>query len=149
MNSISLFELVFSLQLLSSYFLTGLIWIVQRVHYPSFHYIEEKKFTDFQEFHSKHITRIVMPVMFIELITAFILILAKDLSTFGFLFFVCNFFLVVIIWLSTFFFSVPCHNKLARIKDSKTVEKLINTNWLRTICWSLKSAMLLYWTLHS
>ena len=145
----SAFELTFTLQLFSSYFLTGLIWTVQMVHYPTFRFVKENNFTSFTQFHSVQITKVVLPLMVIELVTAFLLILAKGLDQIGFFFFVINFCLVVGVWVSTFFLSVPCHNTLMKTRDEKSIERLISTNWVRTILWTLKSFMLLYWTIYT
>jgi hypothetical protein len=52
------------------------------------------------------------------------------------------FLVVLFIWISTFTLSVPCHKKLSLGKDSKTIDQLVKTNWIRTILWSLKSLIL-------
>jgi len=145
----NIFELIFTLQLFASYFLTGLIWLIQLVHYPSFHFIGKNKFSSFTQFHSKQVTKIVMPLMFLELITAFMLILATELSRPGLILFSLNFILILIIWASTFFLSVPHHNALMKNHNPLIVDKLISTNWIRTLCWTLKSLLLLYWTIYS
>jgi len=145
----SAFELTFTLQLFSSYFLTGLIWTIQMVHYPAFRFVNENNFSSFAQIHSKQITKVVMPLMITELITAFLLILAKGLDQVGFTFFVTNFVLVICIWASTFFLSVPCHNKLMKKRTEEVIERLISTNWPRTIFWTLKSLALLYWTIYT
>jgi hypothetical protein len=50
-----------------------------------------------------------------------------------------GFAVVALIWLVTFFVQVPLHNQLSDGYDESTVHKLINTNWIRTALWSLKS----------
>ena len=56
---------------------------------------------------------------------------------------------VLQIWASTFFLSVPCHEKLARDGfTEETVRKLIISNWMRTLVWTGRSAELvrtLFW----
>lgn len=39
----------------TSIFLCGLIWVIQLVHYPSFHFVEDSRFIDFQAFHTQRI----------------------------------------------------------------------------------------------
>ena len=44
------------LHIISTCALIGLIWIVQIVHYPSFYFVEDKRFVEFESFHKKSIT---------------------------------------------------------------------------------------------
>lgn len=130
-------RLVESLQIFSTYAMFGLIWMVQLVHYPSFYRIEKSTFRDFQEFHSRKITLIVFPLMLIELLTGLYLVyIYKNL------FWSIQLGLVLFIWLATMLISVPIHNKL-KSYDRENIKALIQTNWFRTIAWSLKSLILI------
>ncbi len=40
-------ELIFFVNTFSSFFMTGLIWMVQLVHYPSFHFVSEENLPAF------------------------------------------------------------------------------------------------------
>jgi len=42
---------------------------------------------------------------------------------------------ILLIWLSTFIFSLPCHRQLQKGKDDVIIEKLIKSNWPRTFLW--------------
>jgi len=130
---------IFYVQFCCSLLLTGLIWIIQLVHYPSFHFIEHSKFIEFEIFHSKKITWIVAPLMLIELITA-VDLFSKNLNNH---YFTINLLAILGIWISTFTFSVPLHNKLQNGFSSEAIDKLIITNWPRTILWSVKSILLI------
>jgi len=134
-------EVVFLIQLFASFFLCGLIWIVQLVHYPSFKYVDNLEFTKFELFHTKNISFIVVPIMVLELATA--IILAHNSLGYSKLFFI-NLILVLTVWLVTFVFSVPCHQKLTRVKNLRTIDLLVKTNWLRTFIWTLKALLLIY-----
>ena len=129
--------LIFLLELFSTFFLTGLIWTVQIVHYPSFKYIAEKVFFDFTGFHAKRISFIVVPMMLLELATSSYLMI-EEINLFS----STKFVLVLLIWLSTFLLSVPIHGKLNKNRDEALIRKLIVTNWFRTILWSAKSIIL-------
>jgi hypothetical protein len=50
--------------------------------------------------------------------------------------------LVVIIWSSTFLLQVPIHNRLKSGKKEEFIRRLVATNWIRTIAWSLKSLVI-------
>ena len=49
------------------------------------------------------------------------------------------FFLVVLIWLSTFTLQVPIHKRLQSGKDKTLIRRLLKTNWIRTVAWSMKA----------
>ena len=51
--------------------------------------------------------------------------------------------LVVVIWLSTVLLQIPCHSSFAVGFDGTTHERLVRSNWIRTLCWTLRSALLL------
>lgn len=121
--------------------MTGVIWLIQLVHYPSFSRIDAAKFAEFHQFHTKNISFIVLPLMLTELITAFYLIYQKSPFQYSLQF---GLSLVLIIWLSTFLLQVPAHNALAHGFDDLQYKKLINTNWIRTIAWTLRSFVLIF-----
>ena len=51
--------------------------------------------------------------------------------------------LVGVIWLSTALLQVPLHNTLAAGFDADVHRRLVATNWIRTVAWSLRSALVL------
>lgn len=122
-------------------FLTGLIWIIQLIHYPIFKWIKKEEFIPFHQFHSRTITWIVGPMMLIELVLSFLLAVQTRWSFFS----LVNLAGVVVIWLVTAFISVPCHEKLGNGFEPQTHQKLVLTNWWRTGLWTARSAFLLWW----
>lgn len=132
------------IQLFCTYAMTGIIWFVQIVHYPLFDLVEQKSWTEYHRMHSNRITWIVAPLMILELAAAtyFLFIPAgvmvpfeKDLA----------FALVAMIWFSTFALQVPQHNRLAQAFRRDSHRRLVTTNWVRTICWSLRSVIVTVW----
>lgn len=122
-------------QLVACCFMTGLIWVIQLVHYPSFSYAARESFTAFHEFHATRITWIVGPVMTLELITAVALCLSGASSPFWWL----NLGGVLAIWASTAFLSVPYHNQLAAGFNPEAANALVTTNWPRTVLWTVRT----------
>jgi uncharacterized membrane protein len=124
----------------STWFLTGLIWIVQLVHYPLFAYVERARFAVFEAEHCRRISWVVMPTMLLELATSAWLVLVPpaDLPSAwtwtGLL-------LLAVIWGSTALFSVPCHRALERGFDERAHRRLVATNWVRTIAWSARALL--------
>ena len=130
---------IFFLNILVSFLLTGTIWTIQLVHYPSFNFVNKLNFLDFHKFHSTKISFIVIPLMLIEFFSALVLLIRDSSSSFLWI----NFGLIVLIWLSTFFIQVPLHNMLSQRKDKVAISKLVSTNWIRTTLWSIKTLFLI------
>lgn len=119
--------------------MTGLIWMIQMVHYPAFHYVDRTQFAAFSVFHSRRISWIVMPIMLLELAAAVALLIESPNWVWW-----TNGVLLVAIWLSTFFLSVPLHARLAEGYSEAVTDRLIYTNWPRTVLWTVRSGLLLY-----
>ena len=132
-------DFFFFLNVISAFLLTGVIWTIQIVHYPSFHYIDKLSFTNFHNFHERRISIIVMPLMLIELITSIALYIHNMWS----IIFALNLLIVGLIWCSTFFVQVPIHSILSAKKDKNLIEKLVNTNWIRTFLWSIRMLLII------
>lgn len=120
--------------------MTGLIWYVQLVHYPSFLYIKEEHFQEFHGMHSRFTGLIVGPVMLTELGTSLFLFINDTWLGYQ----AIGFYLVLMIWVSTAFLSVPSHSILSGGKKEKEIQKLVSTNWIRTVLWSAKALLGLY-----
>jgi len=125
------------LHLLITFGLLILIWIVQILHYPSFYFYDENKFSKAMLFHQRAISYVTLPLMVSELILV-TLIFSNSPNFFHLL----SIIIVGIIWLSTFLIQVPLHKKLLLSKDNRLIKKLINTNWIRTGAWSIKFILL-------
>lgn len=126
------------LNLAMTWALVSLIWIVQLVHYPSFHFIAEIDFSGFHVHHTQSITWVVMPLMLAELGLGFFLA-AQNNWAWSYLF---PFLIVILLWLSTFLVQVPLHNALGAGKDTAVIDRLVQTNWWRTILWTMKGLWL-------
>lgn len=126
------------LNIITSWMLVGLIWTIQLVHYPTFRYIDSEAFLDFHKHHTFSITLIVMPLMLIELGLASWLAYDNKWA----LSFLVPFILVLLIWISTFFVQIPMHNQLAAGKDLNAIQRLVSSNWIRTILWTGKALWL-------
>ena len=134
-------ELVFQIHLLCTHAMIGLIWFVQVVHYPMFDSVGEKQFTDYQIRHMRLTTYIVSPFMIGEFITLFWLFSIPQF--FSNQLFLVSSGLFVVIWVSTAALQVPCHNRLLKSFEPSIHRKLVNSNWIRTIAWSLRGILLI------
>lgn len=134
-------EIIFLINLASSLFLTGLIWMVQIVHYPFFRFANENRFDEAMKFHRFRISFLVVPVMLAELISSvWLSIYAVEFSELH----QAGLFTVLLIWLVTFISQVPRHSNLANGYQPDQISKLVKSNWARTGLWTLKSFITLF-----
>jgi hypothetical protein len=126
---------VIAAQAFASIYLTGVIWIVQLVHYPAFALVEDTSFTSFHARHSRMMTWLVGPIMLAELGTAAWLARGLDAR------WLLNLASVLVPFGATFLLSVPCHDRLAAGRDPLLVARLVRTNWVRTVAWSARAVV--------
>ena len=131
-----------SLPLMSHYAATwalvGLIWTIQLVHYPLFAQVGRAAFESYHRRHTTQITWVVAPLMFTELLTAAWLVFDGHRD---------HWLLVSLLplafnWLSTWRVQIPLPSRLSTGFDAEVHERLVATNWWRTIAWSLRGVCL-------
>ena len=71
MINISILELI---HLITTAMMVSIIWLVQILHYPTFLYIDNERYTEFQNFHMKNISFLIIPLMLLEFLTGFFLL---------------------------------------------------------------------------
>ena len=124
-------------------FLTGLIWLIQVVHYPMFALVGREAFHDYHLAHVKLITPVVGPPMLIELFCAVALLVMRPAEipswapSIGLA-------LLAVVWISTALLQVPAHNALGAGLDLDIATRLSHSNWLRTAAWTARSGIALY-----
>lgn len=131
---------VFLAHAVATLLMTGVILVVQVVHYPLFRLVGEATYAAYQAAHMRRITWIVVPLMLVELAGAAVLPfyhpagISPSLAWAGVL-------LVAVIWGSTGLLQVPLHRRLTRGFDAVTHRRLVATNGIRTAAWLLRSAL--------
>jgi hypothetical protein len=127
----------------STWFMTGLIWFVQIVHYPQFGSVGPEAFPTYHLRHTRLTTWVVGPPMLIEAITTLALFVrgspAVPLFIGG-----SGLFLLSVVWLSTVALQVPRHNELSRGWSDRAGQFLCTSNWIRTVAWSARALLMLY-----
>ena len=129
--------------LASAWFLAGLIWTIQAVHYPLFARVGREGFAAYESAHTRLITLVVGPAMLAELAAAFALVALRPRAVPAWAAWAALG-LVGVIWISTAFVQVPLHGVLGRGFDDDAHARLVGTNWIRTAAWSAR-ALLLAW----
>ncbi len=132
------------LHIASTWFMAGVIWVVQLVHYPLFRLVGYEQFAQYEQAHTFWITWVVAPAMLLEAATALLLFWMPPPKVSKSLLWL-NLASVGIIWLSTAFLQVPCHQRLSLGFDPLVHQRLVQTNWIRTLVWTVRSVAWLVW----
>ena len=133
--------LILLTQLASTWFLVGLIWTIQVVHYPLFAAVGLDRFVDYEAAHARLITLVVGPVMLIEAATAVLLITNRPPAIPAWIAWT-GLALVAVIWISTAAIQVPAHGRLAEGFEAAAHARLVGSNWIRTIAWAARGLLL-------
>ena len=120
--------------------LTGLIWVIQVVHYPLMDRVPADRFVAFHAEHAHRIGVVVIVPMLVELITALALLMVRPPGVSVELL-MAGVVLVGAVWLSTFALQVPLHRRLSEGFDPAAHRALVHGNWIRTAAWTLRAAV--------
>lgn len=123
-------------------FMTGLIWFVQVVHYPMFADVGTNGFAAYELKHSRLTTFVVGPPMLLELVTVILLLKLCPAGPMNQMAWI-GAILLAAIWFSTAFLQVPMHSKLEAGFDQASHRFLVNSNWIRTVLWTIRSVLAL------
>jgi len=123
------------LHFMASSIMVGVIWVIQLVHYPSFHFVDKLRYPNFQSFHMTRISYVVIPVMLTELITLILLFYTMDDMN---ILLVLSAIMLFSVWVITAVFFSGAHQKLTLGYDKSVVDGLIKMNWLRTLLWTFR-----------
>jgi hypothetical protein len=124
----------------STLFLTGLIWLVQVVHYPLFAHVGQDSFVAYEAAHSQRITWLIAVPWAVQGLTTLALLVVPPPAAPPWL-----------VWLAaglaavpvvvTIAVSVPAHQALGTGFDAAAHARLVGTNWLRTGAWTAHSVV--------
>ena len=134
-------RLLLLLNFAAAAYLTGLIWTVQVVHYPSFGLVPKEAWPVFHAAHTRRMGYVVLAPMVLELGLASWLAWAGRSALPGSAGW-WSLALVLLVWAVTFFVSVPFHNRLEGGFDYVAIDGLTRTNWLRTLAWTARAGLL-------
>lgn len=122
-------------------YMVGIIWLIQIIHYPLFKQVGESTFIDYHKIHIQKTSLVIAGPMIMEVLTGLYLFTFIELYRNNLMFLIA-FALNIIIWVVTFFISVPKHKILSSGPDHSVINALVRTNWLRTIAWTLRVFLL-------
>lgn len=122
--------------------MVGVIWFVQIVHYPLFAAVPVDGFVAYEARHTNRTAWVVGPPMVIEGFTALVLVAAPPDGASSTLPMI-GLGLLGLVTLSTVLVQVPLHGRLSQRWDPDDAERLVRTNWIRTIGWSARGVLAL------
>jgi hypothetical protein len=128
--------------LAATLFLTGVVWFLQVVQFPLLLHAGGNDFVAYVKAQRKRNTLLMALPMLVELITGVWLLVTPlpHRSVFH------GVVLLAFIWLVTLGSIVPLNSRLTRGYDESTIRVLIRDNWIRTICWTARSSLMIWIT---
>ena len=139
----SLARALLLLHLAATLFMVGVIWFVQIAHYPLLVRIAQNDIPAYEKVHTRLAAWVVGPPMIVELVSGVILLWVRPAGVSSLMAW-AGVALLAITWCSTQFVQVPCHARLSRAFDPVVHRRLVRTNWVRTVAWSLRGLMVLW-----
>jgi len=115
---------------------------VQLVHYPLFSIVGDLRFPSYHKEHMRRISLVVVVPMVVELASAVALLVWRPVGVEALLLW-AGLALVIVVWISTWLLQVPQHNDLAKGFDSVAHARLVRSNWIRTVCWGIRTIVVL------
>jgi hypothetical protein len=138
----TLFLLLFLANVASTWFMVGLIWFVQLVHYPQFAAVGAEAFVAYHRRHTRFTTWVVAAPMLIEAATSLYLAIVPPAAVDPWIPRI-GLAMLALVWLSTWLLQVPRHHQLAVGFDARACGRLCGTNWIRTFAWTVRGLLVL------
>ena len=124
----------------ATWFMVGLIWMTQLVHYPLFAKVGPAAFVDYEREHTGRMARLLVVPALTEIVTGAVLVWRlPDGTSLGLVLAAGT--LLAAIWIMTAFVHAPLHGKLGARFDAALVHRLVAANWWRTAAWSVRGVL--------
>lgn len=131
------------LHLAATLVMVGLIWFVQVVHYPLMAHVGRAGFAAYEQAHTRRTAWVVAPPMLVEVATGIALLWVRPAGV-SLAAALAGVALLAVVWGSTRFVQVPCHERLSRAFAPGVHRRLVSTNWVRTAAWSLRGVLVVW-----
>lgn len=142
MHSAALLPAVLLLHAAATFYMVGVIWMVQLAHYPLLGAVGPAALPAYQAANLRRTSWVVGPPMVVEAGLAVGLAIWAPpvlplplLGTAGAL--------LALVWGSTAVWQVPAHQRLSVAADPVAVRRLVWTNWVRTVAWTARGGLAL------
>ena len=126
--------------------MTGLIWVIQLVHYPIFDSIDpgedNQGWMQFANRHTSSISLVVGPLMLAEGLTGLWLAVTPTPAGASRVLPIIALGLMAVAYGVTAFVSAPLHGQMSQRFDARLHHRLVTTNWIRTAAWTSRACVL-------
>ena len=120
--------------------MTGVIWFVQWVHYPLLATVSVDRAIETAVNHQRRTGQVLALPMAVEGVTTLWLLVSRPDAVSLILPWTSAVLLAVVLG-STVFISVPLHAKMATNPTADVGQRLVVTNWPRTIAWTARTVV--------
>ena len=124
----------------ATWFMVGLIWTIQSVHYPLFARVGSPSFEQYETEHTNRMARLLAIPAGLEVATGLALVWFRpeglDLAPV-----LVAGMVLAVIWITTALVQVPRHRRLQEGYDRIAVAQLVQSNWLRTGLWTARGVL--------
>jgi hypothetical protein len=114
----------------------GVLWTMQLLNYPLLQLVGADQVPAYETAHNRRFAIVVVPPLVVTLVTTVILLVTGWLAVA-----VTDLVLLAAIIVVTVRYGAPAHTHLARRFDAAVHRRLVATNWIRTIAWTVLGAL--------
>lgn len=129
-----------AIHVLATWFMVGLIWTIQWVHYPLFASVGRDHFVRYERNHTKRMATLLVVPALVEVATSVGLIWIPPPGV-GRGVLVAAAGLLLAIWIATALVYAPVHGALSGGHDARLIRRLEIMNWWRTAAWTARGAI--------
>ncbi len=124
----------------ATWFMVGLIWTIQTVHYPLFALVQDADFVGYENEHTTRMSKLLAIPAGLEIATGAVLVWIRPDGVSLWLVLVAGV-LLVAIWGATAFVQVPLHRLLGNGRNGAALDQLVRSNWFRTGLWTVRGML--------
>lgn len=133
-------EVALVANLVATAVMVGIIWFVQRVHYPLLALVSTDRASAVALEHQRRTGQVVGLPMAVEGVSTLVLLVERPEAV-SIMWPWAGAVLLAVALGCTIVLSVPRHAKMAATPDDEVGRSLVRTNWPRTVAWTLRGAI--------
>jgi hypothetical protein len=139
---------VLLVQTAAAWYMVGFIWTMQILHYPLFDKVGRDPLAAYETEHTRRFGFLVGPGIVLVALTAVIQVATRPATT-PLIGAVAEVVLLIAIIVSTALYQAPQHGNLSSGFDPRVYKTLVNSNWVRTVAWSILGVLDLWLLWHA